>query len=54
MPKTRVTTDRAPDPAGPYSQGTVANGFLHTAGFGPRTPRLVTSQRPSEPRRDRC
>lgn len=38
MPKTRVTTDRAPDPAGPYSQGTVANGFLYTAGFGPQDP----------------
>lgn len=38
MAKTSITTDRAPNPAGPYSQGVVANGFLYTAGFGPQDP----------------
>lgn len=33
-----VRTDRAPDPAGAYSQGVVAGGFLFTAGFGPQDP----------------
>jgi 2-iminobutanoate/2-iminopropanoate deaminase len=36
--KTRVHTARAPQPAGPYSQGIVANGFFYTAGFGPQDP----------------
>ena len=27
--KTAVHTDRAPQPAGPYSQGIVANGLLY-------------------------
>ncbi|WP_420368382.1 RidA family protein [Curtobacterium sp. L1-20] len=36
--KTAVVTDAAPQPAGPYSQGIVANGFLYTAGFGPQDP----------------
>jgi 2-iminobutanoate/2-iminopropanoate deaminase len=38
MPKTAIVTDNAPKPAGPYSQGIVANGFLYTAGFGPQDP----------------
>lgn len=38
MPKASITTDRAPNPAGPYSQGTVQNGLLFTAGFGPQDP----------------
>lgn len=33
-----VRTDDAPRPAGAYSQGIVANGFLYTAGFGPQDP----------------
>ena len=33
-----VRTDRAPVPAGAYSQGVVAGGFLFTAGFGPQDP----------------
>ena len=33
-----VRTDRAPAPAGAYSQGVVAGGFLFTAGFGPQDP----------------
>jgi reactive intermediate/imine deaminase len=36
--KASITTDRAPQPAGSYSQGIVANGFLYTAGFGPQDP----------------
>lgn len=38
MPKTAVTLSNAPKPAGPYSHGVVANGFLYTAGFGPQDP----------------
>lgn len=36
--KTAVTATDAPRPAGPYSHGVVCNGFLFTAGFGPRDP----------------
>ncbi|MEU3305753.1 Rid family hydrolase [Nocardiopsis sp. NPDC006832] len=39
MSKQAVQTDRAPVPAGAYSQGVVAGGFLFTAGFGPQDPR---------------
>jgi len=38
MSKTAVQTTNAPQPAGPYSQGIIANGFLYTAGFGPQDP----------------
>ncbi|KRE25900.1 RidA family protein [Agromyces sp. Soil535] len=38
MTKTAVTLSNAPKPAGPYSHGVVANGFLYTAGFGPQDP----------------
>lgn len=38
MTKTAIITDNAPKPAGPYSQGIVANGFLYSAGFGPQDP----------------
>lgn len=38
MTKTSIATERAPRPAGSYSQGIVANGFLYTAGFGPQDP----------------
>ena len=38
MSKTAVTLSNAPKPAGPYSHGVVANGFLYTAGFGPQNP----------------
>lgn len=38
MSKTAIHTTRAPQPAGPYSQGIEANGFLFTAGFGPQDP----------------
>jgi reactive intermediate/imine deaminase len=36
MTKTAIRTANAPQPAGPYSQGVVANGFFYTAGFGPQ------------------
>lgn len=39
MTKTAVTSQDAPRPAGPYSQGVVANGFFYSAGFGPQDPR---------------
>jgi 2-iminobutanoate/2-iminopropanoate deaminase len=38
MPKTAIAIPDAPAPAGPYSQGIVANNFLFTAGFGPQNP----------------
>ena len=38
MTKTQVTTSGSPRPAGPYSQGIVAGGFLFTAGVGPQDP----------------
>ncbi|MFB7495918.1 RidA family protein [Streptomyces sp. NPDC056161] len=36
--KEAVRTAGAPRPAGAYSQGVVAGGFLYTAGFGPQDP----------------
>ena len=36
--KEAVFTNNAPQPAGPYSQGIVANGFIYSAGFGPQDP----------------
>lgn len=44
MANEEVRTDKAPNPAGAYSQGVVAGGFLYTAGFGgfdPSTGKLV-------------
>jgi 2-iminobutanoate/2-iminopropanoate deaminase len=38
MTKQSIVTDNAPKPAGAYSQGIVANGFVYTAGFGPQDP----------------
>ena len=38
MAKSAIRITGAPQPAGPYSQGIVANGFLYTAGFGPQNP----------------
>ena len=34
--KHALVSDRAPQPAGPYSQGIVSGGLLFTAGFGPQ------------------
>ena len=38
MSRLQVSTELAPGPAGPYSQGIVANGFLYTAGQTPHHP----------------
>ncbi len=38
MSKIVIDTANAPRPAGPYSQGIVAHGFLFSAGFGPVDP----------------
>jgi 2-iminobutanoate/2-iminopropanoate deaminase len=38
-PRTVVSTDEAPPPAGAYSQGIVINGLVFTAGVGPHDPR---------------
>ena len=38
MTRQQVSTERAPSPAGPYSQAIVANGFLYTAGQTPHDP----------------
>jgi 2-iminobutanoate/2-iminopropanoate deaminase len=38
MAREGISTDKAPKPAGAYSQGIVANGFLYTAGLGPIDP----------------
>ena len=32
MPIAFISTDAAPNAIGPYSQGTIANGFIYTAG----------------------
>lgn len=39
-----MSSAHAPRPAGAYSQGVLAGGFLYTAGFGPQDP--VTGQLP--------
>ncbi|MDN5900904.1 MAG: RidA family protein [Brachybacterium sp.] len=36
--KQALRTDRAPQPAGPYSQAIVSGDLLFTAGFGPQDP----------------
>ncbi|GAB3263950.1 RidA family protein [Arthrobacter pigmenti] len=40
--KRHINIDNAPTPAGAYSQGVAANGFLFTAGFGPQDPETGT------------
>ncbi|HZC28024.1 MAG TPA: Rid family detoxifying hydrolase [Actinopolymorphaceae bacterium] len=42
MARQEIRTDKAPNPAGAYSQGIVAGGFLYTAGFGPQDPATGT------------
>ena len=44
MTRIATTATNAPAPAGPYSHGVEANGFLYTAGFGPQHP--VTGEIP--------
>ena len=38
MNKTQIKTDKAPEPAGPYSQGIVAGDFIFVAGQRPVDP----------------
>lgn len=38
MPKRPLSTDRAPAPAGAYSQAVLAGGFVFLAGQGPSAP----------------
>jgi reactive intermediate/imine deaminase len=38
MPKRPLSTDRAPAPAGPYSQAIAGGGFVFLAGQGPTAP----------------
>ena len=38
MPKRALSTDRAPAPAGPYSQAIAGGGFVFLAGQGPTAP----------------
>jgi len=38
MARVKIETPNAPRPAGAYSQGILAGGFLYTAGFGPQDP----------------
>ena len=38
MTHEQISTRNAPPPAGAYSQGVVAGGFLYTSGFGPQDP----------------
>lgn len=38
MTRKAIQTANAPAPAGNYSQGIAANGFLYTAGLGPQDP----------------
>ena len=38
MPKQVISTDKAPDAVGAYSQGIIANGFVFTAGQVPLIP----------------
>jgi len=37
--KIQVVTDRAPSPAGPYSQGIIADKFVFVAGQRPANPK---------------
>jgi 2-iminobutanoate/2-iminopropanoate deaminase len=38
MPKKQISTDKAPNPAGPYSQGLRVGDFIYVAGQGPADP----------------
>jgi len=40
--RVKIETPSTPRPAGAYSQGIVAGGFLFTAGFGPQDPATGT------------
>ena len=38
MAKSALTSDKLPEPAGPYSHAVELNGIVFTAGFGPQDP----------------
>ena len=46
MPKTIVSTKEAPKPIAPYSQGTIAGGFIFISGQGPMDP--ITGVMPTD------
>ncbi|MDR1874443.1 MAG: Rid family detoxifying hydrolase [Synergistaceae bacterium] len=43
MEKKEIRTDRAPQPAGPYSQGLVVGNRVYVAGEGPKNPETNTT-----------
>jgi len=54
LPKKHVTTDKAPQPIGPYSQGVIAGGFLFVSGqipIDPATNELVGGDIQTQTRR---
>jgi len=54
LPKKHVTTDKAPRPIGPYSQGVIAGGFLFVSGqipIDPATNELVGGDIQTQTRR---
>jgi 2-iminobutanoate/2-iminopropanoate deaminase len=54
LPKKHVTTDKAPRPIGPYSQGVIAGGFLYVSGqipIDPATNELVGGDIQTQTRR---
>jgi 2-iminobutanoate/2-iminopropanoate deaminase len=54
LPKKHVTSDKAPRPIGPYSQGVIAGGFLYLSGqipIDPSTNELVGGDIQTQTRR---
>jgi 2-iminobutanoate/2-iminopropanoate deaminase len=54
LPKKHVTSDKAPRPIGPYSQGVIAGGFLYLSGqipIDPATSELVGGDIQTQTRR---
>ncbi len=54
MPKRVITTDKAPQAIGPYSQGIIANGFIFVSGqipLDPKTGQLVSGDIQAQARR---
>jgi 2-iminobutanoate/2-iminopropanoate deaminase len=54
LPKKHVTSDKAPRPIGPYSQGVIAGGFLYLSGqisIDPATNELVGGDIQTQTRR---
>ena len=53
MTRTAVSSDRAPDALGPYSQAIVAGGLVFCSGMAGIDQRLARSQTGSKPRPSR-